>query len=543
MGSKAASLEKAKIRLTAEFEDLQVALERANVAISQMDKKQRAFDSEMSAQVSKYEEVYAELELSQKTSRSYQTEIYKLKGSYEESVEAYETLKREHRTLQEENAELADQLTTGGKSLHEISKAKKKAEAEADELKSALEEAEGALELEESRVLRLQLELTQVKAEVDKKLAEKDEEFDSTRKNHARAVESMQATLDVEVKARSDAARAKKNLETSNADLEMQLDITNKNLKESGNAVRRLQGAVKEAQDAADAGSIALSELQDQFSAVERKAVLISAEYDEVKSSLEINERARKAAEAEALNAADSVGALTAQNSSLGAAKRKLESELDAMKNEHDDAVAAAKSAEDKAKKAIGDAAKMSEDVRSAQHHLNSLEKVKKALEGQVHELTIKLDDAEAAALKGSRKALAAIQSQMSRLESDYEAEVKHHADTVKNYRKAERKMKELTFQADEDAKNNSRMSDLVSKLLGKLKQYKIQCEEAEGQANDNLAKFRKANNELSAAEERADAAESALSKMRSQARSAAGSAGGSSSSYSISRKTVFSRR
>merc|ERR1712142_299672 len=521
MGSKAASLEKAKIRLTAEFEDLQVALERANVAISQMDKKQRAFDSEMSAQVSKYEEVYAELELSQKTSRSYQTEIYKLKGSYEESVEAYETLKREHRTLQEENQELADQLSTGGKSIHEISKAKKKAEAEADELKSALEEAEGALELEESRVLRLQLELTQVKAEVDKKLAEKDEEFDSTRKNHARAVESMQATLDVEVKARSDAARAKKNLETSNADLEMQLDITNKNLKESGNAVRRLQGAVKEAQDAADAGSIALSELQDQFSAVERKAVLISAEYDEVKSSLEINERARKAAEAEALNAADSVQALTAQNSSLGAAK----------------------SAEDKAKKAIGDAAKMSEDVRSAQHHLGSLEKVKKALEGQVHELTIKLDDAEAAALKGSRKALAAIQSQMSRLESDYEAEVKHHADTVKNYRKAERKMKELTFQADEDAKNNSRMSDLVSKLQGKLKQYKIQCEEAEGQANDNLAKFRKANNELSAAEERADAAESALSKMRSQARSSAGSAGGSSSSYSISRKTVFSRR
>merc|ERR1712042_230015 len=125
----------------------------------------------------------------------------------------------------------------------------------------------------------------------------------------------------------------------------MQLDITNKNLKESGNAVRRLQGAVKEAQDAADAGSIALSELQDQFSAVERKAVLISAEYDEVKSSLEINERARKAAEAEALNAADSVQALTAQNSSLAAAKRKLESELDAMKNEHDDAVAAAKSA------------------------------------------------------------------------------------------------------------------------------------------------------------------------------------------------------
>merc|ERR1719233_2820326 len=112
-------------------------------------------------------------------------------------------------------------------------KAKKKAEAEADELKSALEEAEGALELEESRVLRLQLELTQVKAEVDKKLAEKDEEFDSTRKNHARALESMQATLDAEVKARSDNACAKKNLESQVNDLEMSLDSAGKKLEEA----------------------------------------------------------------------------------------------------------------------------------------------------------------------------------------------------------------------------------------------------------------------------------------------------------------------
>merc|ERR1712025_903976 len=147
-----------------------------------------------------------------------------------------------------------------------------------------------------------------------------------------------------------------------------------------------------------------------------------------------------------------------------------------------------------------------------------SLEKVKKSLDVQVHDLTIKLDDAETAALRGTRKALSALQSQLKGLESDYEAEVKHHADTVKKYRQAERKMKELTFQADEDAKNNSRMQELVSKLQGKLKQYKIQSEEAEAQANENLLKFRKANNELAAAEERADAAESALNKMRASA-------------------------
>merc|ERR1712025_1020373 len=173
-----------------------------------------------------------------------------------------------------------------------------------------------------------------------------------------------------------------------------------------------------------------------------------------------------------------------------------------------------------------------------------SLEKVKKSLDVQVHDLTIKLDDAETAALRGTRKALSALQSQLKGLESDYEAEVKHHAETVKSYRKAERKMKELTFQSDEDAKNDSRMQELVSKLQGKLKQYKFQCEEAEAQANENLAKFRKVTNELSAAEERAEASETALSRMRSSVRTSTTTGPGNSSvSYSVSRKSVFTRK
>jgi len=59
----------------------------------------------------------------------------------------------------EEINDLTDQLTTGGKTLHELDKAKKKAELECEELRSALEEAEGALELEEvpsSSLLRCQ---------------------------------------------------------------------------------------------------------------------------------------------------------------------------------------------------------------------------------------------------------------------------------------------------------------------------------------------------------------------------------------------------
>ena len=46
-------------------------------------------------------------------------------------------------------------------------------------MQTALEEAEGALEQEENKVLRAQLELAQTKQEIDRKISEKEEEFDN----------------------------------------------------------------------------------------------------------------------------------------------------------------------------------------------------------------------------------------------------------------------------------------------------------------------------------------------------------------------------
>ena len=52
---------------------------------------------------------------------------------------------------------------------------------EKEELQAALEEAESALESEENKVLRAQLELGQTRQEIDRRIAEKEEEFNNTR--------------------------------------------------------------------------------------------------------------------------------------------------------------------------------------------------------------------------------------------------------------------------------------------------------------------------------------------------------------------------
>lgn len=50
-------------------------------------------------------------------------------------------------SLTEEIKELVDQLGEGGRSVHELQKAKKKLEVEKEELQLAMEEAEASLEV------------------------------------------------------------------------------------------------------------------------------------------------------------------------------------------------------------------------------------------------------------------------------------------------------------------------------------------------------------------------------------------------------------
>jgi len=77
--------------------------------------------------------------------------------------------------------DLTDQIGEGGRSVHENDKLRRRLELEKEELQAALEEAEGALEQEEAKVARAGQELAVIRGDIDRRLAEKDEEFESSR--------------------------------------------------------------------------------------------------------------------------------------------------------------------------------------------------------------------------------------------------------------------------------------------------------------------------------------------------------------------------
>jgi len=529
--SKAGSLEKAKQRLTGELEDAMIEMERSQAIANQAEKRQRAFDKTIDEWKSKVAALQSELENSMKEGRSTAAEVYRLKAQIEEGQDTISALKRENKNLSDEIHDLNDQLGEGGRTTHELDKARRRLEMEKEELQSALEEAEAALEQEEAKVQRSTLELAAVRQDIDRRLAEKDEEFENTRKNHSRALDSMQASLEAEARGRAEALRMKKKLEQDINELEVALDAANRGRAEAEKNIKKYQIQIKEMQSAIEDEQRARDEARDACNATERRYNILAGELEEMRAQLEAAERARKSAEAELQEAGDRVSELTMANASLTAGKRKLETDIQAMQTDLEDQASELKVAEEHAKKAMADAARIAEELRQEQDHSGQIEKLRKGLENQIKDMQIRLDEAEAAALKGGKKTIQKLEQRVRELEVEYENEGKRHQETQKNMRKQDRRLKELAIQSEEDHKNQDRLQDMIDKLQQKIKTYKRQVEEAEEIAAINLAKYRKVQHEMEDAEERADMAENTLAKLRAKNRSSVSSTRTSTSS------------
>ncbi|NXF62652.1 MYSS protein, partial [Ciccaba nigrolineata] len=189
----------------------------------------------------------------------------------------------------------------------------------------------------------------------------------------------------------------------------------------------------------------------------------------------------------ELMDASERVQLLHTQNTSLINTKKKLETDIAQIQGEMEDTIQEARNAEEKAKKAITDAAMMAEELKKEQDTSAHLERMKKNLDQTVKDLQHRLDEAEQLALKGGKKQIQKLEARVRELEGEVDSEQKRSAEAVKGVRKYERRVKELTYQ--------------------------------EELSNVNLSKFRKIQHELEEAEERADIAESQVNKLRVKSR------------------------
>merc|ERR1712002_265978 len=486
--TKVANAEKSKGRMNAELDEISMEYERVHAAALITEKRGKNFDKVLGEWQSKAGDVASEVAASQDEGRNYSSELFRLKAGTDEALEQLDIVKRENKNLADEIKDLLDQLGEGGRSIHDLDKQRRRLEHEQ----------------EENKVLRAQLELGQVKQEIDRRVAEKEEEFNNTRKNHQRAMESMSASLEAEQKAKGEALRVKKALEGEINELEIGLDHANKANSEGLKSIKRYQAQLKETIQLYEDEARSRSQINEQVGISERKAAALSGEVEESKALLDSADRAKRQLDLEIADGRNAVNNMQVINGRDMTAKRGLEGSIHTIQAEVDAMLQAAKNAEEKSMKAMVDAARLADELRAEQDHAAAQASSKQSLNNQFGQLEGRLADAENAAAKGGKAAMAKLENKVRELEAELAATQARSGESAKAYQRAERKCKELAFSSGEDKKNQDRMTDLAAKLQSKIKTYMQQIEEAEEIAALNLAKFRKAQQELEEVEERA---------------------------------------
>merc|ERR1712158_151098 len=322
-------------------------------------------------------------------------------------------------------------------------------------------------------------------------------------------------------KGKAEALRMKKKLEADVSELETSLEHANAANQETQKSIKKYHQQIRDAQTRLEEEQRAKEVTRDHLISSERKAHSVQNALEEARTLLEQADRARRITEQELSDTNEQLSDLTCQNQAIAGAKRKLESEIQTLNGELDEMSSEAHLSDEKAEKAMVDAARLADELRMEQEAALGFERDRKLLECQLKDMQQRLDEAETNALKGGKKAMNKMDTRIRELESELDAENRRQADALKNLRRSERRIKELSFAADEDRKNHERMQSLIDGLQGKIKCYKKQIEEAEEIAALNLAKYRKVAANVDEAGQRADLSEQALAKSKARGRSA----------------------
>jgi len=159
------------------------------------------------------------------------------------------------------------------------------------------------------------------------------------------------------------------------------------------------------------------------------------------------------------------------------------------------------------------------EQLHEEQERVIKIETIKKSLEIEVKNLSVRLEEVEANAIVGGKRIISKLEARMRDMELELDEEKRRHAETIKILRKKERHVKEVMIQNEEDQKNVSLLQEMLDKTSQKLNIYKRQLTEQEGMSQQSVTRTRRFQRELEAAEDRAENAESNLSLIRAKHR------------------------
>ncbi|KAK4877348.1 hypothetical protein RN001_009854 [Aquatica leii] len=517
---KVNNLEKQKSRLQSEVEVLIIDLEKANNTARELQKRVEQLERVNIELKSRLDETIQLYDQAQRDLRNKQGEIQRLNHELDKAREQRDALARENKKMADDLGEARNTITELTRRLHEMELELRRLENEREELTAAYKEAEAGRKAEEQRAHRLSSEYAQFRHEAEKRLHEKDEEIEIIRKQTSIEIEQLNArVVEAETKLKSEVARIKKKLQIQITELEMSLDVANKTNIDLQKCIKKQSLQLNELTAQYDEVSRQLSITMDSLSVTQRKYQALTAECEEIRGNYESALRSKKVTELQFEEAQSRINELGTINANLASNRAKLEQELQTVVADYEEITKELRISDERYQRVQVELKHTVEMLHEEQERIVKVETIKKSLEIEVKNLSVRLEEVEANAIVGGKRIIGKLEARIRDIELELEEEKRRHAETIKILRKKERTVKEVMIQCEEDQKNISLLTESLDKANQKIMLFKRQLTEQEGMSQQSVTRVRRFQRELEAAEDRADTAESNLTLIRAKHR------------------------
>lgn len=517
---KVNNLEKQKSRLQSEVEVLIIDLEKANNTARELQKRVEQLERINIDLKTRLDETVQLYEQSQRDLRTKISELQRTVHELDKTRELKDQLARENKKLADDLSDAKNTITELTRRLHEAELEIRRLENEREELTAAYKEAEAGRKAEEQRAQRLSAELAQFRHEAEKRLQEKDEEIEAIRKATSIEIEQLNArVVEAETRLKTEVTRIKKKLQIQITELEMSLDSANKINIDLQKTIKKQSFQLTEIQAHYDEIQRQLQVTLDQLSVSQRRVQALTAEAEEIRGNYESALRGKRQAEQLYEEAGTRINELTTINVNLSSVKSKIEQELSTVIADYDEITKELRISDERYQRVQAELKHTVEILHEEQERVVKIEAIKKSLEIEVKNLSVRLEEVEANAIVGGKRIISKLEARLRDLEAELDEEKRRHAETIKILRKKERTVKEVMIQCEEDQKNIALLQESLDKSNQKIVLFKRQLQEVEGVSSQSVSRVRRFQRELEAAEDRAETAESNLSLIRAKHR------------------------
>ncbi|XP_045531257.1 paramyosin, short form isoform X2 [Pieris brassicae] len=333
-------------------------------------------------------------------------------------------------------------------------------------------------------------------------------------------IEQLNArVVEAETKLKTEVIRIKKKLQIQITELELSLDVANKTNIDLQKTIKKQSLQLTEIQTHYDEIQRQLQVTLDQYGVAQRRIQSLTGEVEEIRGNYEQALRAKRTVEQSFEEAQTRINELTVINVNLSSSRAKIEQELAVVAADYDEITKELRIADERYQRVQTELKHTVEHLHEEQERIVKIETIKKSLEIEVKNISVRLEEVEANAIVGGKRIISKLEARLKDMELELDEEKRRHAETIKILRKKERQVKEIMIQCEEDQKNITLLQDSLEKCSQKVNIYKRQLTEQEGMSQQSVTRVRRFQRELEAAEDRADTAESNLSLIRAKHR------------------------